>query len=117
MLENFEKSKTQFRKIPRHNSGKFRDTNPVISEKTSYQRKRLVKHHADSDTDSDKKFRKPILSSKNTITGESDRKISKSVSGIPKNFETIFIPNDSSANSAGDRLSLSENDTAPWHIY
>jgi hypothetical protein len=32
--ENSEKSKTQFRKIPRHNSGKFRDTNRVISEKT-----------------------------------------------------------------------------------
>jgi hypothetical protein len=29
---------------------------------------------------------------KNTVTGESNRKISKSVFGIPKNTETIFIP-------------------------
>jgi hypothetical protein len=52
----------------------------------------LVKHHTDSDTDSDRKFRKPIPFSKNTVTGESDRKISQSVYGIPKNSETVFIP-------------------------
>jgi hypothetical protein len=33
MLENSEKSKTQFQKNSRHNSGKFRDTNSVISDK------------------------------------------------------------------------------------
>jgi hypothetical protein len=76
------------KKIMRHNSGKFRDTNPVISEKTGNRRKRSVKHHADSD----RKFRKPISFSKNTVTGESDQKISKSVFGIPKNSETVFIP-------------------------
>jgi hypothetical protein len=81
-------SETQFRKIPRHNSRKFRDTNPVISDKTGNQRKRSVRHHADSD----RKFRKPILFSKNTVTDESDQKISKLVSGIPKNSETVFIP-------------------------
>jgi hypothetical protein len=63
------------KKIPRHNSGKFRDTNPVISDKN--------------------RFRKPSPFSKNTVTGESDRKISKSVSGIPKNSKTVFIPTDS----------------------
>jgi hypothetical protein len=72
-------------KIPK----KFRDTIPT---KTCNRWKRSVKHHADSDTDSDRKFRKPIPFSKNTITDESDRKISKSVSGIPKNSETVFIP-------------------------
>ena len=107
MLENSEKirdtipknSETQFRKIsrhksgiPRHNSEKFRDTNPVISDKTGNRRKRSVKHHADSDTSSDRKFQKPIPFSKNTVNDESDRKISKSVSGIPKNSETVFIP-------------------------
>jgi hypothetical protein len=60
MLENSEKSKTQFRKNPRHNSEKFRDTNPVIFDKTGNRRKRSVKHHADSDIDSDRKFQKPI---------------------------------------------------------
>jgi hypothetical protein len=67
-------------KIPRHNSEKFRDTIPENSEtqfrqfptKTGNRRKRSVKHHADSDTDSDRKFRKPIPFSKNTVTGESD---------------------------------------------
>jgi hypothetical protein len=29
---------------------------------------------------------------KNTVTGESDRKISKLVSEIPKNSEPVFIP-------------------------
>jgi hypothetical protein len=38
------------------------------------------------------KFQKPIPFSKNTVTGESDHNISKSVSGIPKNSETFFIP-------------------------
>jgi hypothetical protein len=89
MLEN---SETQFRKIPRHNFGKFLDTNLVIFDKTGNRRKRSVKQHADSDTDSDRKFRIPILFSKNTVTDESDRKISKSVSEIPKNSETVFIP-------------------------
>jgi hypothetical protein len=90
----------KFRKIPRHNSEKFRDTISENSEtqiryfstKTGNQRKRSVKHHADSDTGSDRKFRKLILFLKNTVTGESDRKISKSVSGIPKNSETVFVP-------------------------
>jgi hypothetical protein len=54
----------------------------------------LVKHHADSDTDSDRKFRKAIPFLKNTVTDESDRKISKSVSEIRKNSETVFIPSD-----------------------
>jgi hypothetical protein len=93
MLENSEKfrdtipknSETRFRKIPRHKSGNFR-------QKTGNRRKRSVKHHADSDTGCDRKFRKPIPFSKNTVTDESDRKISKSVSGIPKNSETVFIP-------------------------
>jgi hypothetical protein len=78
MLEN---SETQFQKIPRYKSGNFR-------KKTDNRRKRSIKHH----TDSDRKFWKPILFSKNTVTGESDRKISKSVSGIPKNSKTVFIP-------------------------
>jgi hypothetical protein len=78
-------SETQFRKFPRHKSGNFR-------QKTGNRWKRSVKHHADSDTDSGRKFRKPIPFSKNTVTGESDRKISKLVSGIPKNSETVFIP-------------------------
>jgi hypothetical protein len=86
-------SETQFRKIPRHKSGNFRQ-------------KRLVKHHADSDTDSDRKFRKPIPFSKNTVTGESDRKISKSVSGIPKNSETVFIPTPSDQRPSLPALSL-----------
>jgi hypothetical protein len=76
-----KKFETLFRKIP---------------TKTGNRRKLSVKHHADSDTDSDtdsdRKFRKPIPFSKNTVTGESDRKISKLVSGIPKNSKTVFIP-------------------------
>jgi hypothetical protein len=71
---------TQFRKIPRHKFGNFRQT--------GNRRKRSVKHYVDSD----RKFRKPIPFSKNTVTNEFDRKISKSVFGIPKNFETVFIP-------------------------
>jgi hypothetical protein len=91
-------------KIPKKIPKKFRDTIPEISEtqirqfptKSGNRWKRSVKHHADSDTDtdtdSDRNFRKPIPFSKNTVTGESDRKISKSVSGIPKKSETVFIP-------------------------
>jgi hypothetical protein len=83
-------------KIPRHNSEKFRDTIPENSEtqfrqfptKTGNRRKRSVKHHIDPD----RKFWKPIPFSKNTVTGESDRKNSKSVCGIPKNSKTVFIP-------------------------
>jgi hypothetical protein len=46
MLENSEKnSETQFQKIPIHKSDNFR-------QKTGNRRKRSVKHHADSDTDS-----------------------------------------------------------------
>jgi hypothetical protein len=81
------------KKIPRHKSGN--------------RRKQSVKHHADSDTDSNRKFRKPILFSKNTVTGESDRKISKSVSGIPKNSETVFIP--SRENETVDRAKNPSN--------
>jgi hypothetical protein len=68
-------------KIPIHKSGIFR-------QKTGNRRKRSVKHHADSD----RKFRKPISFSKNTVTNESDRKISKSVFEIPKNSKTVFNP-------------------------
>jgi hypothetical protein len=85
MLENSEKNSE---KNPRHNSGNFRDINPVISDKTGNRWKRSVKQHADSD----RKFRKPMPFSKNTVTDESDRKISKSVFGIPKISETVFIP-------------------------
>jgi hypothetical protein len=78
-----------FRKILRHNSGKFRDTNPVISDKTGNRRKWTVKHHADSD----RKFRKPIPFSKNTVTGESDRKFRNrfpEYRKIPKPFSSLL---------------------------
>jgi hypothetical protein len=87
-----------YRRCEKSHAGKFRDTIPKNSEtqfqkiprhKSGNRMKQSVKHHADSD----RKFRKPILFSKNTVTDEFDRKISKSVSRIPKNFETDFIPN------------------------
>jgi hypothetical protein len=80
-------SETQFRNILRHKSGNFRQK-PVTEEKRS------VKHHVDSDTDSNRKFRKPIPFSKNIITGESDQKIRNQFPEfrkIPKPFSSLRV--------------------------
>jgi hypothetical protein len=89
-VQAMRKIKDTISKIPRHNSGKFWDTNPVISDKNGNRRKQSVKHHADSD----RKFRKPIPFPKNTVTDESNQKFRNQFpeyQKIPKPFSSLMM--------------------------
>jgi hypothetical protein len=80
-----------FSEIPTAESGKI----PI---KIGNRWKRSVKRRTDSDTDSESKFRQPILFPKNIDTDKSDREKPETVSGIPKNSESVFIPSDDGLN-------------------
>jgi hypothetical protein len=67
-----------FEKIPKLEFGKFR----------------LKSVTGENGRQSGVKFRKLIPILKNTVTAKSGREKSKTVFEKPKNFETVFIPND-----------------------
>jgi hypothetical protein len=74
-----------FSEIPIFESGKI----PI---KIGNRWKQSVKRRTDPDTDFESKFRQPIPFPKNTDTDKSDREKLETVSGIPKNSGSVFIP-------------------------